>query len=129
IVAAKSPCAKSDDGNSEALGFDRLHYFLLAFRVADETHSASHFGACGGFTTRKLVALSFLSSVISVSESLKSNTSRFCFKCSEVAVRGIEQIPFCTKYRSETCAALFPWVFPMRSSASTPEPLPRAIGK
>ena len=34
---------------------------------------------------------------ISDSESLKSNTSRFCFKCSGVAVRGIAQTPICTR--------------------------------
>src|SRR5262249_18537918 len=60
-------------------------------------YGVSHFGACGGFTTRILVALSFLSSAISASESLKLKTSRFCFKCSGVAVRGIEQTPICTK--------------------------------
>src|SRR4029079_11453728 len=60
-------------------------------------HGVSHFGACGGLTTRILVALSFLSSAISESESLKSNTSMFCFRWSGVAVRGIEQTPICTR--------------------------------
>lgn len=66
-------------------------------RDAAPSHGVSHFGACGGLTTRILVALSFLSSAISASESLKSNTSRFCFRWSGVAVRGIEQTPICTR--------------------------------
>src|ERR1700755_1746630 len=60
-------------------------------------YGVSQTGAWGGFTTRMLVALSFLSSAISASLSLKSNTSRFCSRWSGVAVRGIEMTPICTR--------------------------------
>ena len=54
-------------------------------RAGPRSHQGvSHTGACGGLTTRMLVALSFLSSAISASDSLKSNTSRFSFRCAGV---------------------------------------------
>ena len=48
--------------------------------ACDPHHGVSHIGACGGFTTRILVALSFLSSAISASDNLKSNTSILAFR-------------------------------------------------
>src|SRR6185437_6644728 len=68
IASAQRPGAETDQRNFKYLGPGRRH------------QGVSHTGACGGLTTRILVALSFLSSAISASSSLKSNTSRLAFR-------------------------------------------------
>src|SRR3989304_4835056 len=85
VAPAQRPGAEPDKRNTETFRLDKL------------VQGVSHCGACGGLTTRILVALSFLSSAISASDSLKSNTSRFSFRCAGVAVRGIAQRPSCTR--------------------------------
>src|SRR5262249_55518337 len=68
VASSQRPCAEANDRNTETFGLDRWRKFARG-----RTHyGVSHFGACGGLTTRMFVALSFLSSAISESESLKS---------------------------------------------------------
>src|SRR5512146_337614 len=64
---------------------------------SDPDQGVSHTGACGGLTTRILVALSALSSAISAALSVKSKTSRFSFRCWGFAVRGMAHRPSCTR--------------------------------
>jgi hypothetical protein len=67
IASSQRPCAEANDRNAETFGLDRWRKFARG-----RTHyGVSHFGACGGLTTRMFVAFSFLSSAISASESLK----------------------------------------------------------
>jgi len=68
VASSQGPGAKADNRDAETFGLDRRSKFARR-----RTHyGVSHFGACGGLTTRMSVALSFLSSAISESESLKS---------------------------------------------------------
>ena len=68
VASSQGPGAKADNRDAETFGLDRRSKFARR-----RTHyGVSHFGACGGLTTRMFVALSFLSSAISASESLKS---------------------------------------------------------
>src|SRR5262249_4087707 len=68
VASSQRPRAEAYDRNAETFGLDRRREFSRR-----RTHyGVSHFGACGGLTTRMFVALSFLSSAISASESLKS---------------------------------------------------------
>src|SRR5262249_39248108 len=63
IASSQRPCAEGNDRNAETFGLDRWRKFTRG-----RTHyGVSHFGACGGLTTRMFVALSFFSSAISES--------------------------------------------------------------
>src|ERR1043165_554845 len=118
-ASVELPGAETDRWNFCAVGVHGLHH-------APHT---SHFGACGGLTTRPSGFFRVAISLISAGLSEKSSISRFSFCRSGLPEPGMTMMPCCTSQRSETWLAVLRCASPTRSSTGLPGTRPRAIGQ